>query len=245
MSKHSKPPSSLQPPLKSASGFFLTEVLGSIKVLPFRLLGLEHQHNDHYCQAQKSTALPAFARNARARGMAAFSQGFSLVEIMVTIAVLGVIAGIAIPSFSDFMDSSKRASFVSELGADFSLARTEAARRGKRVTVCVSSDGKTCQNSATDWATGWIIFSDITADGVLSAVDGDELLKRRTALSGNFSLIPAGFTRTGRIQFRPSGATDSEGALLLCKQGKSGTNGRQISIKLSGAVSRTSGVTCL
>jgi len=178
------------------------------------------------------------------REMKAFTKGFSLVELMVTVAVLGVITAIAIPSFSEILDSSKRASVAGELASDFALARTEAARRGKRVTVCVSSDGTTCSNSAADWNSGWIVFSDVAADGVLTIADGDELLRRRDALSSSLSFVPSGFTTSGRVQFRPSGSVDSEGALLLCKPGKSGANGRLISLKFSGAVTRTTGVTC-
>jgi type IV fimbrial biogenesis protein FimT len=179
------------------------------------------------------------------REMKAFTKGFSLVELMVTVAVLAVITAIAIPSFSEMLDSSKRASVAGELAADFALARTEAARRGKRVTVCVSSDGATCSSStSTDWKSGWIVFSDVAADGVLTTADGDELLRRRDALSGGLSFVSSGFTTTGRVQFRPSGAADSGGALLLCKPGKSGANGRQISLSFSGAVIRTTGVTC-
>jgi len=176
--------------------------------------------------------------------MKAFMRGFSLVELMVTIAVLGVITAIAIPSFNEILDSSRRSSVAGELVSDFALARTEAARRGKRVTVCVSSDGATCSSSATDWNSGWIVFFDVTADGVLTTADGDELLRRRDALSGGLSFVSSSFAATGRIQFRPSGAVDSGGNLLLCKLGKSGANGRRVSLSPSGAVIRTTGVTC-
>jgi len=178
------------------------------------------------------------------REMKAFTLGFSLVELMVTVAVLGVITAIAIPSFGEILDSSRRTSVAGELASDFSLARTEAARRGKRVTVCVSNDGATCSSAATDWKSGWIVFSDVAADGVLATADGDELLRRKDALSGGLSFVSSGFTTSGRVQFRPSGAADSGGAFLLCKPGKPGANGRQISLSFSGAVIRTTGVTC-
>lgn len=176
--------------------------------------------------------------------MKAIAQGFTLVELMVTIAVLGVIAAIAIPSFGEMIDSSRRATIAGELATDFSLARTEAARRAKRVTVCVSSDGATCVSSSNEWASGWIVFSDVVADGVLTTSDGDELLKRRDALAGGLSFVSSGFSSGGRIQFRPSGAVDSGGALVLCKPGKPGANGRRISLSFSGSVNRTAGATC-
>ena len=174
------------------------------------------------------------------------TQGFSLVELMVTVAVLSLITAIAIPSFSEILDSSKLASVAGELASDFSLARTEAARRGKRVTVCASSDGSTCSSSATDWNIGWIVFGDVVADGVLTTSEGDELLRRRDAISGSGSLsfVPSGFTSSGKIQFRPSGAADSEGSFLLCKSGKPGANGRLITLRFSGAVTRAAGATC-
>ena len=171
-------------------------------------------------------------------------QGFSIIELMVTVTVLAVIVAIAAPSFGDILDSSKRVAVVSELSSDLSLARTEAARRGKRVTVCVSSDGSSCLSSYADWSSGWIVFGDVNADGVLTASQGDELLRRRDAILGGFSLVSSGFASSGRIQFRPTGAADSEGAFLLCKAGSSGANGRRVTVKFSGAVIRASGVTC-
>ena len=180
------------------------------------------------------------------REMKAFTQGFSMIELMVTLVVLSVIIVLAAPSFGEMLDSSRMAAAAGELTSDFSLARTEAARRGKRVTLCVSSDGATCSSSATNWNVGWIVFADVVADGVLTASEGDELLRRRDAISssGGLSFVSSGLTSSGRVQFRPSGAADSEGTFLLCKSGKPGANGRLITLKYSGAVTRATGATC-
>jgi len=64
------------------------------------------------------------------------ARGFSLVELMVTIAVLAILLAIGIPSFASLIASNRLTSATNELVAALQTARTEAIRRNVRVTVC-------------------------------------------------------------------------------------------------------------
>lgn len=85
--------------------------------------------------------------------------GFSLIELMVVIAIAAVLATLAVPSFQGMIASSNLTSTTNDLIATLARAKSDAIRRGKRVTVCMSADGMTC-NTSGDWAQGWIMFND-------------------------------------------------------------------------------------
>lgn len=83
--------------------------------------------------------------------------GFTLIELMITVALLGILLLWAIPNVTVFIQNARMSSVSSELMADISIARQEAQRRGRPVTICASSDGLTCLTGTPDWMEGWII----------------------------------------------------------------------------------------
>ena len=95
-------------------------------------------------------------------------KGFTLIELMVTLAVLARVLGIAVPSFNGMLQDSRASSVGSEHHGALQLARSEAIKRRKAVVVCRrNADGSNCENG-TDWASGWLIMTD---DGVLRLWD--------------------------------------------------------------------------
>lgn len=109
-------------------------------------------------------------------------SGFSLIELMVTLAVATILVTIAIPGFRTLIQSNRASAQSNELLSAFTLARSEAVKRGLRVSVCSSTDQATCAAS-TNWATGWIVFTDDT--GTAGLKDGtDEIIRVWDALKG-------------------------------------------------------------
>ncbi len=84
--------------------------------------------------------------------------GFTLVEMIMTMAIAAILLTIAIPSFRYVTNSNRIAGELNGLLGDLQFARAEAIKEGRTVTVCVSNDGATCANSTT-WQSGWIVFS--------------------------------------------------------------------------------------
>ena len=82
-------------------------------------------------------------------------------ELMVTITIAAILLGIAIPSFTSIIASNRLTTYANELVTALNFARSEAVKRGVRITLCKSTNGSSCTTSGTDnWSKGWIIFTD-------------------------------------------------------------------------------------
>lgn len=86
-------------------------------------------------------------------------RGFTLVELMITLVIMAILLGIAVPSFESAIATNRVATATNDLLSSLAHARSEAIRRGQRVTVCTSADGLTCA-AAGGWNQGWISFLD-------------------------------------------------------------------------------------
>ena len=92
------------------------------------------------------------------------NTGFTLIEIMVTVAIVGIFASIAIPSFSSLIENNRVNTATNELVSNLLLARSEALKRRNTVTICPSSDQTTC-NANKDFSKGWVVFLDCSTIG--------------------------------------------------------------------------------
>lgn len=91
------------------------------------------------------------------------NQGLTLIELMITLGIAAILMGIAIPSFTNQIRDNRNVTTINSLAASLSLARAEALRRGKAVSVCPSNNGTSCSGT---WQDGWIVLLDsITATG--------------------------------------------------------------------------------
>jgi type IV fimbrial biogenesis protein FimT len=119
-------------------------------------------------------------------GDCARALGFTMIEMLVTIAIAGILLTLAVPSFRYVTNSNRIAAEVNGLLGDLQFARAEAIKEGRTVTVCVSSNGTSCTNS-TAWQTGWIVFADPTDVGVVDP--GETIFRIQNTFSSTDNLL--------------------------------------------------------
>lgn len=100
-------------------------------------------------------------------------RGFTIIELMVTVALLGVLLAVAAPSFSTFQRNAELTSFVNSLVAAINSARGEAMKRG-RYAMVVPANG-------ANWSSGWIVFVDVDGTRAYEAGGSDVLILSREA----------------------------------------------------------------
>lgn len=98
--------------------------------------------------------------NVFAHGTARLAMlGFTLLELMVVLAIAAILMAVAVPSFALLIQKNRLATQTNAFIADLQFARAEAIKQGQTVTICASSDGSACLGT-TAWGTGWIVFAD-------------------------------------------------------------------------------------
>src|SRR5690554_2596394 len=100
-------------------------------------------------------------------------RGFSLIELMVTVAIVANLVAIGLPSFQSSMRSNRVATGTNELMASFALARTEASRSPGGAAICSTENGTACGGG---WNDGWMVWIDMDGDG-LPTCDDDRILR--------------------------------------------------------------------
>ena len=112
-------------------------------------------------------------------------RGFTLIELMIALAVAIVLFGFALPAVSGGLEAARSFDARSSLLTSLMLASNRATLTGTRAVLCPSPDGSHCADSA-DWSAGWIVFLDVDGDREVDA--GDRILKQTAALAGKVRL---------------------------------------------------------
>ena len=138
-------------------------------------------------------------------------RGFTLLEAMVTVAVMAILVGIGAANFGPIMNAARVRNAALDLSSDFAFARAEAVKRNLEVTLA--------RNGAT-WSAGWTI----SASGVATA------LRVREALSAQVTSTSA----LASVVFDGSGRTSNVGMVQICPPSSSALEGRQITVTAAG-----------
>lgn len=145
-----------------------------------------------------------------------YHHGFTLVELMITIAIASLLFGIAIPNFKSTIVSNRLTASANELIAALSLARSEAIKRNLSVSVR-KADKSSCpdvtnKSNTANWENGWDVFTDLNNNG--SCDNGETLIRTYPALSSSYTLRSNNFSSF--IRFSASGLSNGNGSFVIC-----------------------------
>jgi len=162
--------------------------------------------------------------------MAAMNKlsGFTLVEMIISVAVAAILLTIGIPSFRYVTNSNRIAAEINGLLGDMQFARSEAVKEGIPVSVCVSSNSTACDGVNTNtWQNGWIVFSDANAN---ATKDGNDVILR----------VQKPFSSTDTFV-----ATNNVGAVTFNREGYANGIANGTLIQLHDATNTNSWTRCL
>ncbi len=155
-------------------------------------------------------------------------QGFTLIEMMVTLTLLAILIALVAPSFRGLLTDNRAATQANAVVGSLMFARSEAVKRNAPVSLCQSAAGNDCDADASEWAKGWLVWVDLDSD---TDVDADEILQVQAGLDGRFGLSATASLLTYRPDGSIAGAAD---AFELLPPGGDTIHGRCIQIDVTG-----------
>lgn len=164
-------------------------------------------------------------------------HGFTLIELIVTITIAGILIAIATPYLGSFISSTRLTTQANELLTDLNTARSEAVKRASYVGVCASTSGSSC-TSGGSFLNGWIVFLDADNSGTWTT--GDSVVKVHGALDGGNTTVSGSST----VIFNSSGSLENSSSTITYTFCDSALQkSRQISVTATGRASSETG-TC-
>ncbi|MGC4059575.1 MAG: GspH/FimT family pseudopilin [Aquabacterium sp.] len=162
-------------------------------------------------------------------------RGFTLVELMVTVAVVAILMAIGAPQLRSFLQKQQVAADIDAIGTALSQARSEALKRSGTVTVCAlsgstfskSEDAQCAASTSTDWSHGWMVFLDYATSGSYEKGTDTVLHIEQTVRSGSINNaskasityqangLPSGGINQGTFFISPSANNAADDPLCL------------------------------
>jgi len=165
-------------------------------------------------------------------------SGFTLFELLVSVAVAGILIGVAVPSFNNMSKSNQVTTTVNNLVYALNIARSEAMK-SNAASACISNDLATCTAGGT-WADGFIVFADLNSN---CAVNGGENLIQVFEPIKNTKTTIVATPATSCVSFNGNGfITPAANAPLnfkFCDDRTGTTVGRTINLIVTGRPATT------
>ncbi len=173
---------------------------------------------------------------------------------MLVVSLLAILTSLAVPGFQQAIASTRLSTATNELYTSLLQARSEATRRGTRMTVCKSNNGTSCLSGSGSWSTGWIGFADPTRAGSTPSIDSGETVSfvvqpmpAAISISGNTNVVDyVSYSADGRSKTLTGSFTT--GIIRVCSTSSAlsnDTRARDLNINIAGriTITKATGVT--
>lgn len=141
------------------------------------------------------------------------AAGFTLVEMLISLSVIGVMMNVGVPLLLTFMEEVQLKGDTNDMFFSLILARSEAVTRNATVSLCKTNPNlpDDCDNSES-WESGWIAFVDLDSDGVRDG--GETIFNSYTGMNTNSAVSSTSFANS--ISYLPSGSSNTNGIITIC-----------------------------
>lgn len=143
-------------------------------------------------------------------------QGFTLVELLITLVLLAILANIAVPAFDGLITRNRQQALLEQVETILNNARADAVLKRRTVEICGSPNGQTC---SANWASGWLVRT--LDDQVLQLTqlpDQDDL--RWSGFQQSIRFRDNGSSPTGNGRFYQCDKDEVAWQLILNRQGR-------------------------
>lgn len=170
-------------------------------------------------------------------------RAFTIIELLITVTILAVLVATAVPSFRTIIANNRSSTLATEMVTALNTARSEAIKRGGRVSICSSSDAATCAGAA--WQDGWIVFVDgaaaddsaVPVVGTVIKVWGANAAGSAVSASKNGTAVD--FVRFNALGLLARSASDNNTVVIDVHQdGCQGDAARQLIVTVGGRVNQ-------
>lgn len=159
-------------------------------------------------------------------------RGFTLIELMITLAVVGTAITLAVPGFARFIRDQQLTTQANDFRTSLNIARSEAIKRGAPVAMCASDDSASCSGN-NDWDNGWIVFTDDgPTPGTVEGGSGEVVLRVHDGVGGGTTLTADGGAVF--IRFQGDGLAGARDDFTLTPATCDGNEVRSITISATG-----------
>ncbi len=166
-------------------------------------------------------------------------HGFSLLELMVTLGVLGVLLVAAFPNFNEMITGQRLKTQANDTLTALLLAKSEAIKRRTTVTICAMKTNveNQCGTNGIEWANGWVIFDDLDGDGVVD--NGEDIIK----FNGDYDKLTSKSTISA-ITLDEQGSANTSVDIEFCYSEAKGDKARNLAMAAIGSPVITSKAAC-
>lgn len=154
-------------------------------------------------------------------------RGYTLLEMLVTISIIAIVAGMAVPSYRNLIDNSSLSSTANRFLGALRYARSEAVKRKGVVKICATDASGQCTGAAGNWVNGWLIYIDTNGSNLYELpgdpdnlnVDVDDILLKQLVLNEESITIKAdNIEYDSLVSFQSKGQVNSPVKFAFCDE---------------------------